>query len=78
VKTHAKNIPNPQNQKIWEKQGIPNVAKHVTGAYFGLSKYALYFSQVFFCKRLKNTPGGIRTPNPRFRRLMRYRVLIVS
>jgi len=44
VKTHAKNIPNLKKWNIWEKEGKRNVAKYVTGAYFGLSKYAFFLS----------------------------------
>ena len=73
-----KKIPNLKKWKIREKEGKPNVAKHVTGAYFGLLKYAPCLSQVFLYKRLKNTPHWIRTSNLRFRRPVRYRDLTVN
>ena len=68
-KMDDRKIPNLKKWKIREKEGKPNVAKHVTGAYFGLSKYASCLSQVFLYQRLKNTPHWIRTSNLRFRSL---------
>jgi len=38
----------PQNWNILEKEGSPNVAKYVTGAYFGLLKIcSLFFASLF-------------------------------
>ena len=34
--------------KIWEKEGRPDVARYVTGAYFGLPKYAPALDASFF------------------------------